>query len=921
MRPLKIIISAFGPYADKTVIDMEKLGTSGLYLITGDTGAGKTTIFDAITYALYDKTSGDKRNATMMRSKYAKPETPTFVELEFECKDNVYKIIRVPSYERPAKRGNKMTIEQASVELYLPDGTVLNKKTDVDAKIIDIIGIGFDKFIGIAMIAQGDFLKLILANTNERMKIFREIFKTSLYENIQNKLKSDLADINSEYSNLKSSINQHISGAVCDEDSEFFLKLEKAKKGEISFEETLSLIKEILNKDVLKQDDLKETDAKIQKEITDVNIVLNQANELEKDKETLEDKNKDFAIVEKNFKLAKESFEEQEKNQAEVLKLNEEIIKFNEKLKSYDELENALDFVNDKRTKINENNTKSGETENKIKNLTEQIKNAEELFEKVKNSLVEKQKLEQISKELDDKKEQIKSAHSTYKQCKALEKDYEKAVVEYKNAKVVSQKDDDIYNSNYKAFLDEQAGVLAQNLKENEPCPVCGSVTHPKLACLSSSAPSEQELENLKTNSENSKSLLEEKSRVCSEILVQIKEKKQLCIEKISVFAEKCEFENAMNIMKEVSEKLKILLDENEEKIKVVDEQVKEKEKIEKDLPKLKVNLEEFNLRLTELSKEQVLFENEVKNKTELIEKLKKGLDFEDKTNANNHLTALKSSRDKMVENYNNSKKEFEKVKSKFDELTGSIKALSERIQKSKSVDKESEVEKLNSLVQEKNVLDEQLSQLDIRVATNKNVINNITKQSKVLIETEKKFECVKSLSDTANGKLVGKDRIMFETYVQMTYFDNIINRANTRLMMMSNGQYELIRSEFAEDKKSQSGLELNVIDHYNGSQRSVKTLSGGEAFKASLSLALGLSDEIMSSCGGIKIDTMFVDEGFGSLDEQSLSQAITALLKLSQSNRLVGIISHVAELKQRIDKMIVVKKDKSGGSKTEIIA
>ena len=300
---------------------------------------------------------------------------------------------------------------------------------------------------------------------------------------------------------------------------------------------------------------------------------------------------------------------------------------------------------------------------------------------------------------------------------------------------------------------------------------------------------------------------------------------------------------------------------------------------------------------------------------------MKKSLDFEDKTKANNHLTALKNSRDKMVENYNNSKKEFEKVKSKFDELTGSIKALSERIQKSKSVDKEREAEKLNSLVQEKNVLDEQLSQLDIRVATNKNVINNITKQSKVLIETEKKFECVKSLSDTANGKLVGKDRIMFETYVQMTYFDNIINRANTRLMMMSNGQYELIRSEFAEDKKSQSGLELNVIDHYNGSQRSVKTLSGGEAFKASLSLALGLSDEIMSSCGGIKIDTMFVDEGFGSLDEQSLSQAITALLKLSQSNRLVGIISHVAELKQRIDKMIVVKKDKSGGSKIEIIA
>ena len=221
---------------------------------------------------------------------------------------------------------------------------------------------------------------------------------------------------------------------------------------------------------------------------------------------------------------------------------------------------------------------------------------------------------------------------------------------------------------------------------------------------------------------------------------------------------------------------------------------------------------------------------------------------------------------------------------------------------------------------QQKAAWQAQKNEIGDRLAVNGPILENLRPQISKMEETEKRLQCVQALSDTANGRLSGKEKIMLETYIQMTFFDRIIRRANVRLMVMSGGQYELKRRVNAENNRSQAGLELDVIDHYNGSERSVKTLSGGESFKASLALALGLSDEIQSSAGGIRLDTMFVDEGFGSLDEESLEQAVNALVGLTQGNRLVGIISHVSELKNRIDKQIVVTKEKSGGSKAEIL-
>ena len=246
---------------------------------------------------------------------------------------------------------------------------------------------------------------------------------------------------------------------------------------------------------------------------------------------------------------------------------------------------------------------------------------------------------------------------------------------------------------------------------------------------------------------------------------------------------------------------------------------------------------------------------------------------------------------------------------------------LSRQMENKQEIDLEAEKQKMVGLTANKIQFNKNKENIHSRIVNNKSNHDNIKLKSSELIDIEKKYTWVKALSDTANGTITGKDKIMLETYIQMHYFDRIISRANARLMIMTDGQYDLIRREESLSKVGQTGLDLDVIDHYNGTTRSVKSLSGGESFKASLALALGLSDEIQSSAGGIQLDTMFIDEGFGSLDEDSLAQAMNALASLASNNKLIGIISHVCELKQKIDKQIIVKKDKTGGSRAEIIA
>lgn len=920
MRPLTITLSGFGPYADKTVIDMRLLGKSGLYLITGDTGAGKTTIFDAITYALYGALSGANRNPSMMRSKYALSDTPTFVELLFEDKGKEYRVMRSPEYERPSKRGEGMITQAPTAELYLPDGSVITKTREVTDKITEIIGIDFDRFVGIAMIAQGDFLRLIMASTSERIEIFRQIFKTNFYSNLQNTLKFEAKKCKDEYDKLKLSIAQYIGGGVCDETDVLGFELSKAKSNELTFSDTLEVIQKILDNDSEKEKKLSKTLTENEKEQEKINNIITKQSEVLKAKDRL----KNDKFKRENLQKELENAENLLKNELKKVKISEniaeKITKHKEKLKDYDNLEETTKKLADLKKKESATlKTKENLLLSKEKN-SKALEDNKKRLETLKSVEAEKEKQQVKCEEFEALKQKAKTAYKYYKEHNVAYDLYNKKVSEYREAAERSAEKSVVFERMNKAFLDEQAGILAQNLKEGEKCPVCGSISHPSLATLSDKAPSESELKTAKQEMESARKTAEQKSLECGKADGQVKELKKQTEIAVFELIGKCEFKQIKEKIFEYCDELKIKADEAEKQLEILQKQSEEKQKIEKEIPLIEKTNAENEQRLTEAVSLLSAISADIKNAENESKKLRENLEFDTLEKAKLNLKTLENERAELQKSYDTALERFNELKSQVDVLDGGIKALENQVKGEKDIDISAYTKRLDELKQEKAEITSELDKIKTRISVNKSVVENLNLKSKELESAEKKRGLVVSLSDTANGNLSGKQKIMLETYIQMTYFDRIIRRANTRLMIMTGGQYELKRSSVADAKKSQSGLELNVVDHYNGSERSVKTLSGGESFKASLSLALGMSDEIMSSAGGIRIDTMFVDEGFGSLDDESLSQAISALMSLSESNRLVGIISHVAELKERIDKMIVVRKEKSGGSKAEIV-
>ena len=352
----------------------------------------------------------------------------------------------------------------------------------------------------------------------------------------------------------------------------------------------------------------------------------------------------------------------------------------------------------------------------------------------------------------------------------------------------------------------------------------------------------------------------------------------------------------------------------------MAEQKAKRRQRLEKQLPETK----EKHGKLLEKIKESEIASaqktSEAKALDEGIAGMRAKLSYKSREEAERAAALLESRKKELEDALRKAREDYDACGRKIAELKAGVEETAKLMQDKEDLDAEAAGERRNEIVQKRSTLESELRDLHHRTETNREVLRQIEKQSAAIADVEKRWMMVGPLADTANGNLSGKEKIMLETYVQMAYFDRIIERANTRFMVMSGGQYELKRRREADNNRSQSGLSLDVVDHYNGTERSVKTLSGGESFKASLSLALGLSDEIQASAGGIQLDTMFVDEGFGSLDEESLQQAMRALSRLAEGNRLVGIISHVPELREKIDRQIIVRKDRSGGSRVEVV-
>ncbi len=914
MRPLKLTMSAFGPYANKVEIDLERLGKSGLYLITGDTGAGKTTIFDGIVYALYGEASGENRDGKTLRSKHADSGTLTEVTLEFELKGKRYKVTRAPEQFRPKSKGEGFTNKPAEASLTLDDGSVITKTKDVTAHIEEIIGIDAGQFRQIAMIAQGEFLKLLNAPTEERTKIFRHIFKTENYFKLQQRLADEAKDLRDKCERARNSVEQYINGIEC-VDEELLPQIVLAKRGEIPTSDIIALLCELISRDSALNDETNKKLNEINAEITDLDGVLKSISERERVNSELEGLRTDLA---KSTEKAKEKCEKYESAKRERDEKNEksqrELERIGALLPRYEEIEKL-------RKRKNQLAEAILVAQENLEQMTQERKSKQDALEKKREEIedIERQK-EQLA-QLNASLERLRAKNGTLCQLnkencdledakKALDK--EQRAYEYSLADLKIKADD--YNEKNYEFLSSQAGVLARELRDNEPCPVCGSTTHPKKASVCLNAPSEAELKSAKAQMDKASEIAQKSSLSCATLRGEI-EKSQthiasacgalgIATEEIAKALEACQGE-----LKKTEEQIsKIVLSVNKEGV------YRERlSALENTIKELDVSINKANMEISASKGEAGALDESIKHLSASL------------TESYDELVLAKQNAEGSTREQNDrvelSEKEKTNAMLEKAELEARIKTLEEQLKTLKVANKEEATTKRSELEAQKKALQEAHNEILVRLEANKKSLDNIKMRLSDVERIEAHYTWVNSLSQTANGSITGKERIYLETYIQMTYFDRIIERANERLLIMTGGQFELRRKKDDNAKTGKVGLDLCAIDHANGSLRDVKCLSGGESFKASLSLALGLSDEIQSSAGGVVLDTMFVDEGFGSLDDESLTQAMRALVGLSESNRLVGIISHVGELKRSIDKQIIVKKDKTGVSSVTIIA
>lgn len=913
-------MSAFGPYAGCTVVDMDKLGTQGLYLITGDTGAGKTTIFDAITYALYGQSSGKKREPSMFRSKYADFATPTFVELVFECRGKRYRIKRNPEYMRPAKRGSGTTTQHSAVELEYPDGRVLTKTAEVDNGVRDIIGLDFSQFIQIAMIAQGDFLNLLQAKTEDRIEILRKIFKTQMFGSIQSALAGEFSKVKSVCDEIQNSIKQYTEWVSCDPDGAESLTAEAIKEGKIPTEEAVKYIEEFIGKYTEEKESRAERLALLEDELEKINKLMEKAAQQERDTHDLKTMKEQLLAKTKLHDDLKSQLADAEAMLPQAEKLSNEAALLQKELPLYDELENKIRQRDNALAKCKDTANYISQTEPKLESAKTAMEKAEKSYGDLSEVSTMMERCKYEINELNERFAKLKELDSSIKSYDNTKHQYSLAVNEYNTSREKYYRISQEYEQKNKIYLDEQAGILATELKEGNPCPVCGSVHHPAPAKVFEGTPDKAELDKLKKLQEDSRAKTEELSRragdlkiTCTAKLEDLKKLNKLLLGKEEMNNLRAESKEALSqVQKEILGK-NSQYKEQEKKLALRD-------KIEKELPVMKQRIAEEETKLSESRTRCALEEKEAETISARIKEMSASLKYARKRETEDYIAVLLNRVNSIKKNHTAVSAKVSEAKSAVDDITGRIRLLENKIKDQDKVDAESSAVKKKEILEEKAELTQRVDKLNIYINNNRRALEGIEQKSSELQNASHKYSVYKSLSETANGTLSGKDKIKLETYVQMAYFDRIIERANVRLMIMSGAQYELERRRESIHKGMQSGLDLDVHDYYNGTVRSVNTLSGGESFKASLSLALGLSDEIQASAGGIKLDTMFVDEGFGSLDEESLRQAIKALNDLSDGNRLVGIISHVSELKEKIDKQIRITKEVSGGSSISIV-
>ena len=923
MKPLKLTMSAFGSYAGKNVIDFTGQ-QQGIFLITGDTGAGKTTIFDAITYALYNQTSGGERNGNMMRSQYARPETETYVELEFLYRGQTYRVRRNPDYKITKTLKNGKIREQKvphSVELTLPDGTVFpEKKNATDAKIIEILGLTADQFSQIVMIAQGDFLKLLYTKSDERKMIFSKLFRTDIYWKIQENLRRKSMEMDERIQENDRAFEQEKSRIILLPESE-----------ELPLDELVERLRERL-KDALKEQNLRRANVEeLNKKITKYEEINKLFRSMEKIRQTGKElearqaESKERRQQIENARKADKVLVAEQQNlrqQQEVEQSAQAIAKMTETLANDQEMFESL------KTQLQEveaiKKREAADLQKKMLALEQSFPS----YEALQNARSEEQQAKKVWEDLGKTSEE--SFHkkeagiaALKEQQKQQEQVVEQTKKNWEQTSLSASESAKHYEHMYEAFLKEQAGILAENLSAGCPCPVCGSTVHPDPAKLSDHAVTELEVEQAK----KTRAAAEEKRDMAYAAFEAEKTEKQKLAQ--AVEKEEADFVLAQTIAKQQRKEA----EQNYVSLQKIAEQIREK--------LVYPSLAEAKKQYAAMQKALEAAEQEIERKRQKVSELAEAMN------------TLKGQKLAEEENQKTAKKLAAKTEKEYAKLleksgfvseeTYHLAILPERSRsKLEREEKEYESQCLRQQSEQK-LLEKQVSgktytdttELNEQLKAEKQALKeaektymelhtayendrSVLQNCAVYLEKGKKLESedqvIKSLSKTANGRLSGSAKIDFETYIQRQYFKQIIHEANKRLLTMSNHQFILkLKEEANTGRKTNEGLDLSVYSLVTDSERDVKTLSGGESFLAALAMALGLSDIVERSAGAIHPDMMFIDEGFGSLDAQSRQQAIEVLAELAGDSRMVGIISHVTELKEQIDRKLVVSRTDKG--------
>ena len=1052
MQPIKLIVSAVGPYAERMPeIDFEQFEEKGLFLISGDTGAGKTTLFDAICFALYGETSGTYRDTKNLRSEYAKSGTESYVDFYFSHQGKNYHVHRSPSYDRPKQRGEGFITEKEKAVFYCEGEAPIEGTSSVNTAIIELLHIDARQFKQIAMIAQGEFYDLLNAKTEERTEILRKIFRTEGYQKIEFRLK-DRMDVNyGKKADIENSIVQYFRDAEAEEESELFeelLMLQKRAGGSGSAwnsEEFLDILDRILEADrtalkdkereMMKEEDLLEKKKQILATAETNNEFLRRYAEALKKRTKLEERRAEIEEISAGIERKKTATHKlkpiydswkskqtecsaagQEINQNEqaLLRAKEDVKKAKAVLEKSlkeehraEELKKLADKIDEDKEKYEQRDSLCSEVDTLKKAealLEEEGKQLEETEKKLRSKIIS---LEQEISERKDQPEKLVEVKSLGEKLQNLGAEIDKIIDEripaHREKKLVLKKKQEDFQhrqDKYQEVLEKRrgaemilercrAGILAQGLTEGEKCPVCGSIHHPAPAVLPEESVSEEafkELQEEEKKAEKAKTealvAAESENTALSGMEDQLRLDILKCLDNelpTVTYTEGGSLEELFQRIHDAQEEIREQILKNTQEEKAIEEECKKLEDAQRKLTDARgKETEELEKRTgdysgrsqenkTALAEKSALlgalstltydswdtafaqcsqFRGEAVKITKSIESAKEEKAEAEKTEAglSAKLATLKEAYENQISDETRLRNELSKALetkgfSDMDDFLAHVvteRSIAETEEKIQQYHQDvntnaAQVKQAGEDARDKSEIDIELIQSEIERQTEKvkelrkqqndinyRIQNNKIRQQNILnlkpeLEMYRKAHAVcQRLYHLVKGQ-TGKGKITLEQYIQAAGFDTIILAANRRLYPMSDGQFELFRQEDSLGKKSNTFLDLEVLDNFTGKRRPVGSLSGGESFKASLSLALGLSDTVSSHFGGIQMDALFVDEGFGTLDRKSMETAMDILMSLSGSGKLVGIISHREELMENIPQQIIIKKSKNG--------